>query len=42
MKKVIFFHPRNDFTGSTRVLANVIESEYSSISIESSQKMAIN
>lgn len=29
MKDLLFFHPRNDYTGSTRVLANVIESEYS-------------
>lgn len=29
MSKTIFFHPRNDFTGSTRVLSNVIESDYS-------------
>lgn len=28
MDKILFFHSRNDFTGSTRVLANVIESEY--------------
>ena len=28
MDKILFFHPQNDFTGSTRVLANVIESEY--------------
>lgn len=28
MDKIIFFHNRNDFTGSTRVLANMIESEY--------------
>lgn len=28
MNKILFFHQRNDFTGSTRVLANVIESEY--------------
>lgn len=26
--KTIFFHRENDYTGSTRVLANVIESEY--------------
>lgn len=24
----LFFHPRNDYTGSTRVLANIIETEY--------------
>jgi glycosyltransferase involved in cell wall biosynthesis len=29
MNKILFFHPRNDFTGSTRVLANIIKSEYS-------------
>lgn len=29
MDKILFFHQRNDFTGSTRVLANVIESEFS-------------
>lgn len=29
MKDVLFFHPQNDYTGSTRVLANVITSEYS-------------
>lgn len=29
MNKVLFFHPRNDFTGSTRVLSNIIESDYS-------------
>lgn len=29
MKEVLFFHPQNDFSGSTRVLANVIETEYS-------------
>ena len=28
MCKTIFFHNRNDFTGSTRVLADVIESSY--------------
>ena len=28
MNKTLFFHPNNDFTGSTRVLANLIESEY--------------
>lgn len=33
MDKILFFHPRNDFTGSSRVLANVIESEYSSQSV---------
>lgn len=33
MSKVLFFHQRNDFTGSTRVLANVIESEYSGQSV---------
>lgn len=33
MDKIIFFHQRNDFTGSSRVLANVIESEYSSQSV---------
>ena len=26
--KKLFFHPRNDYTGSTRVLANIIEAEY--------------
>lgn len=26
----LFVHPRNDYTGSTRVLANIIESDYSS------------
>lgn len=31
--KIIFFHPENDYTGSTRVLANLIESEYSSEAI---------
>lgn len=29
MNKILFFHPRNDFTGSTRVLSNIIESDYS-------------
>ena len=29
MNRVLFFHPCNDFTGSTRVLANIIESDYS-------------
>lgn len=33
MDKVLFFHPRNDFTGSTRVLANIIESDYNKQSI---------
>ena len=28
MSKILFFHPKNDFTGSTRVLANIICSEY--------------
>lgn len=28
MSKTIFFHNNNDFTGSTRVLANLIENEY--------------
>lgn len=28
MSKTIFFHNNNDFTGSTRILANVIEAEY--------------
>lgn len=28
MDKIIFFHPKNDFTGSTRILANVIESNF--------------
>lgn len=28
MHKILFFHPNNDYTGSTRVLANLIESEY--------------
>ena len=29
MDKILFIHQRNDFTGSTRVLANVIETEFS-------------
>lgn len=33
MNRILFFHQRNDFTGSTRVLANVIESEYSERSV---------
>ena len=33
MKKELFFHPINDYTGSTRVLANLIESEYSKDSV---------
>ena len=28
MDKLLFFHPRNDYTGSTRVLANILEMEY--------------
>ena len=28
MDNILFFHPQNDFSGSTRVLANVIETEY--------------
>lgn len=28
MDKILFFQPQNDYTGSTRVLANVIETEY--------------
>ena len=28
MNKILFIHQRNDFTGSTRVLANVIETEF--------------
>lgn len=39
MDKILFFHRRNDFTGSTRVLANVIESEFSGQSVTA---MAIN
>lgn len=31
MKDVIFFHRQNDYTGSTRVLANVITDEYAHI-----------
>lgn len=34
MGKVLFFHPRNDFSGSTRVLANVIETEYAEQRVE--------
>lgn len=33
MSKTIFFHNNNDFTGSTRVLANVIEKEYANQSV---------
>ncbi|WP_290534315.1 glycosyltransferase family 4 protein [Alistipes sp.] len=33
MSKTIFFHNNNDFTGSTRVLANVIETEYAKQSV---------
>lgn len=29
MDKILFIHQRNDFTGSTRVLANIIETEFS-------------
>jgi len=28
MRSILFFHNNNDYTGSTRVLANVISSEY--------------
>ena len=28
MKKIIFFHPNNDYTGSTRVLCDIIEADY--------------
>lgn len=34
MDKIVFFHPRNDFSGSTRVLANVIESQYADQKVE--------
>lgn len=34
MNKILFFHPRNDFSGSTRVLANVIETEYAGQRVE--------
>lgn len=34
MDTVLFFHPRNDFSGSTRVLANVIETEYADRRVE--------
>ncbi len=34
MDKIVFFHPRNDFSGSTRVLANVIESQYAGQKVE--------
>ena len=34
MNKALFFHPRNDFSGSTRVLANVIETEYAGQKVE--------
>lgn len=34
MNKTLFFHPRNDFSGSTRVLANIIETEYSDQKVE--------
>lgn len=29
MRSILFFHPKNDYTGSTRVLANIIADEYS-------------
>ncbi len=29
MDKILFFHPYNDYTGSTRVLANIIETDFS-------------
>lgn len=29
MKPILFFHPCNDYTGSTRVLSNIIAEEYS-------------
>ena len=29
MEPILFVHPRNDFTGSTRVLATVIAADYS-------------
>lgn len=34
MNKTLFFHPRNDFSGSTRVLANIIEAEYADQEVE--------
>ena len=33
MSKIIFFHNNNDFTGSTRVLANLIETEFDNQSV---------
>lgn len=30
MANILFFHPYNDYTGSTRVLSNIIESDFSS------------
>lgn len=33
MSKTIFFHNNNDFTGSTRVLANLIEAEFGNQSV---------
>lgn len=34
MNQIIFFHPQNDFSGSTRVLAQVIETEYSGLPVK--------
>lgn len=34
MRTTVFFHPQNDYTGSTRVLANVIEKDYVSQNVQ--------
>ena len=33
MKEILFFQPVNDFTGSSRVLSNIIQEEYSNIPV---------
>ena len=34
MKSILFFHPKNDYTGSTRVLADVIARDYAGQSVD--------
>lgn len=34
MKSILFFHPKNDYTGSTRVLADVIARDYAGRSVD--------